>query len=375
MSRIKNVADFISRAVAVHGDKYDYSRVVYTGRHNKIVIVCPIHGEFLQTPANHYKGFGCSECSKEARDEKQVANAIYYRKQIIDKFISVHGEYYDYHLMEYCDAKTKVRILCPIHGEFWQTPDGHISGNGCPMCAKNRKDDKNSFIKKAQEAHGYFYEYSKVVYMGSRAKIEIVCPIHGEFWQRPSSHTSGAGCPKCASAKQAKASATDVATVLAHFQRVHADTYDYSEVHYTSRRGKVRIRCKVHNIEFMQAPAKHIAGTGCPLCGEYGFQKGKPGLLYYIKIKSHNLWKIGITNRKVEERFNKRDLMNIEVLWVKSYENGQDCYDEEQWILRQFKHLQYLGPKVLTSGNTEIFTEDITKLKEYIEHTPDFTVA
>ena len=96
------------------------------------------------------------------------------------------------------NCKTKVCIICPIHGEFWQRPDLHLIGKGCLLCANDKKrNNTEEFIEKAKLIHGNKYDYSKVNYIDSKTKVCIICPIHGEFWQNTSSHLRGCGCKSC----------------------------------------------------------------------------------------------------------------------------------------------------------------------------------
>ena len=105
-----------------------------------------------------------------------------------------------------------------------------------------------------------------------------------------------------------------------------------------------------------------MKGAGCPSCAITGFDKNKPAILYYLKITTDTnqvLYKIGITNRTVNERFNLTDLSKIEIIKQKLYDNGQDALDWETKLKRMYKEYQYKGPDILSSGNTELFTEDI----------------
>jgi hypothetical protein len=245
--------------------------------------------------------------------------------------------------------------MCREHGEFWQTPASHVNNrNNCPTCVGNTQSTTEEFTIKATQVHVGVYDYSLVDYIGAHTKVHIMCREHGEFWQTPASHLGGGGCPQCADNTK---STTEL--FIGKALLIHGNYYNYDDVEYSNRCTKVLINCKTHGV-FLQSPAKHLNGQGCPQCGEYGFQKAKPGTLYYLKVKDHDLWKIGITNLTVEARFPKKDLAKLDVIWTKTYENGQDCYDEEQRILQNFKQLQYRGPDILTSGNTELFTEDIS---------------
>ena len=118
-------------------------------------------------------------------------------ESFITKAKEVHGDKYDYSKVEYVNNSTKVCIICPIHGEFWQIPNNHLSGNGCNKCSGNDKLNTESFITKAKEVHGDKYDYSKVEYINARTKVCIICPVHGEIMIIPNKHLKGYGCNKC----------------------------------------------------------------------------------------------------------------------------------------------------------------------------------
>ena len=189
--------EFIRKSKQIHGDKYDYSEVVYDTCMKKVKIICPEHGEFWQTPNMHLRRNGCPKCG--------IMKAKIIRQKSIEQFIQeakeIHGDKYNYSNVEYNGTESKVCIICPEHGEFWQTPHAHISKRkpqGCPNCGGTKKLTGEYFINKAKEIHGDKYDYSKVEYKNTRTKICIICPEHGEFWQTPHAHISGkAGCPIC----------------------------------------------------------------------------------------------------------------------------------------------------------------------------------
>lgn len=129
--------DFIKKAKAIHGDKYDYSKTVYVNQKTDVIITCPLHGDFKQRPNNHYMGAGCPVCSGNKKPDTD---------SFIEKAKAIHGDKYDYSRVVYKNNKTPVEIICPIHGVFKQTPDKHLSGQGCPMCAGEKLENTN--IKK-----------------------------------------------------------------------------------------------------------------------------------------------------------------------------------------------------------------------------------
>lgn len=107
---------------------------------------------------------------------------------------------YDYSKVKYHNRKTKIEIICPVHGSFFQDPTHHLegkNGKGCSKCAGNLKYDTISFIKKVKEVHGDLYDYSLVEYKNIKTKIIIICKKHGKFMQTPHHHLSGKGCSSC----------------------------------------------------------------------------------------------------------------------------------------------------------------------------------
>ena len=198
MTKRLTTAEFVKKAIEVHGDKYDYSKVEYMGTHKNVCIICPEHGEFKQTPANHLNGRGCPKCSRESC-QKNLSST---KEEFINKAREVHGDKYDYSKVDYTNANTHVCIICPEHGEFKQTPSMHLSGNGCPKCGiesmqKKQSSTTEEFINKAREIHGGKYDYSKVQYVNSHTDVCIICPEHGEFKQTPNKHLMWQGCPNC----------------------------------------------------------------------------------------------------------------------------------------------------------------------------------
>lgn len=185
---------FIEKAKKVHGNKYGYSKVEYKGIKYKIVIICPIHGEFLITPDNHLRGQGCPKCSK-------LYN--YTTEEYVEKLKEKYGDEYDYSITQYVNVKTKIKYICPKHGIIEQLPGNHMR-YGCPLCGKEEgikairnKTTTENFIIKARKIHDNKYDYSNVKYINGYTEVEIICPIHGVFRQKPNKHLCGQGCPIC----------------------------------------------------------------------------------------------------------------------------------------------------------------------------------
>ena len=163
---IMTTEEFIHRAKQVHGDKYDYSKVDYVNAKTKVCLVCPKHGEFYIRPDNVlFSHQGCPKCYDERRSQAQLKPVA----QFIEEATKVHGGLYEYHKVEYKGDKTKVCIVCPIHGDFWQTPSNHLKGKGCPYCAGNAKKWNKETCE--QEARKYEYIFDFRVRAGAACNV------------------------------------------------------------------------------------------------------------------------------------------------------------------------------------------------------------
>lgn len=256
-------SEIIEKFQQVHGNKYDYSQVDYVNSTKKVKIICPDHGEFLQYPFNHIKGVGCPSCGGNKRltteeykkqlrlkykDSDIILDKVKYvnnhtmvtlicpehgeferlpsslsqnmecpecqKQRLHDKFVKpqhevlrdfrfIHGYKYDYTHMNYVNSETKIKIICPDHGEFEQTPGDHSQGQGCPVCSTIAMWDTRgrmtteTWIDKANVTHGGIYDYSESEYAGAHEKVRIICKKHGVFYQDASAHINGQGCPEC----------------------------------------------------------------------------------------------------------------------------------------------------------------------------------
>ena len=267
---------FIEKAQKVHGDKYDYSKVEYINSHSKVCIICKEHGEFWQKPNHHLHGCGCPKCKGE-----KIKNRC---RKTVEQFIAdaknIHGTKYDYSKVDYKGNSIKVCIICKEHGEFWQKPLDHLHGHGCPKCkGENSNLTTEEFIKRAKEVHGDRYDYSKVEYKGTKIKVCIICPIHGEFWQLPILHLKGHGCIRCNNGSKPMTQEEFIEKA----REIHGNKYDYSKVKYERSDKKVAIICPKHG-EFFQTPHAHLRKAGCPICSESLLERAVAELL-----KKHNI--------------------------------------------------------------------------------------
>ena len=253
----RTTEQFIEKAKAIHGDKYDYRKVDYINSTTKVTITCPVHGEFEQTPSDHLRSSGCYKCG--------VVSRTFSKDKFIEKAREVHGDKYDYSKVDYINSGTKVTITCPVHGDFEQVANNHLRGVTCYRCSKERVSNilvfsKDKFIEKARKVHGDKYDYFMTYYTNSWTKVIVTCRKHGEFEQSPRTHLRGGGCPKCSNSHQ---HTTEEWVILA--KDIHGDKYDYSKVEYTTSKTKVTITCPIHG-DFEQTPNNHLNGTGCSKC-------------------------------------------------------------------------------------------------------------
>jgi len=280
-------------------------------------------------------------------------------ENLIEKSKKIHNNRYDYSLTNFINESTKIKIICPVHGVFEQNPRNHQRGRGCRSCSKeNAVLDGTKVIKHFKTIHGDKYDYSLVDYQKSSIKVKIICQEHGTFEQTPSNHKKGQGCKKCANIKAKYDNTITNNQAILNFTNVHGDKYDYSLVKYKSKKRKVKIICQKHGV-FEQTPSNHKLGEGCPECSISGFSTKKSAILYYLKFKNVDLYKIGVTNRSVGKRFSVEERAKFNVVKIFDFVNGQKCYDTEQAILSHFKEFRYDGTPLLKSGNTEIFIKNI----------------
>lgn len=308
---------FIQKAVAIHGDKYDYSKTIYQHSMQPLTITCRTHGDFLVRPNNHLSSKqGCQKCSKRYH---------YSQEEFVQEANRIHGSKYDYSRVIYVNNKTKVDILCPKHGVFSQLPATHTcKGGGCKRCANEHhagqyhKKDTSWFTKRGREIHGDKYDYSKVEYHRYHDKVEIVCPDHGSFFQTAGSHIHNkSGCPTCS---------------------------------YKDYEG----------------------GYGRKRFDNHPELKNRDALLYVIRVfkEGECFIKIGITQKTVYDRFNINNRLpyDYEELYT---ERGKlyDLFVKEQHVKKQFKRHKHV-PSTKFNGHSECFREESTSnLLSYLRGT------
>lgn len=261
---------FIEKANIIHKDKFDYSLLNESfDCMSKVKIICPVHGVFEQHSNRHLQGDGCKKCSLEKRKIT--------KEYFISESTKLHNNKYDYTKINYINYNTKVKIICPIHGEFEQSPKQHLNKKqGCKKCQNDFcKLDLQKFIDKSNKIHNNKYNYSLVKYINSHTKVKIICSVHGIFEQKPNTHLNKCGCAKCAIENKCD----DKLIFIEKANIIHNNKYNYSLVEYKNNHTKVRIICQKHG-EFVQRPNIHLQGCGCPHCNE---SKGEKRILSHLK--------------------------------------------------------------------------------------------
>lgn len=259
---------FIEHAMKKHNGKYSYEKTVVVDRNKPVIITCPEHGDFLQTPRDHISGKGCHECGKKGSREAKQKDTAYF----INKAKKIHGDKYDYSKVKYTKAKEKVTIICPTHGEFQQTPCTHLGGAGCPHCkAELRKErakwTEENFMKLAKEKYGDSIDFSKTKFVNSSTLTTFICKKHNlEFSRTPSQLIYKYGCPQCGKERIGQVYKKSYQQFLEEAKAVHGDTYTYYEDSYTKGSGKVKMKCNKCGNVFEQGVYLHVNGGGCPKC-------------------------------------------------------------------------------------------------------------
>jgi len=202
---------FIADAVAKFGDKFDYSKVRYVGQIKHVEIACPEHGAFFQTPSRHLQSkFGCPECGVVVRAGKKLdKGGITFEENFRKKFAGTLEL-----LSEYSSVKAPIKVRCRRHDiVFETTPDRlNVSKYGCPSCASELRGEavrltSEEFKTRAMAKFGDQFDLSQVKYIKNTEKVQIGCPIHGEFASTPANFlSSNHGCPKCGKLRMGYAS-------------------------------------------------------------------------------------------------------------------------------------------------------------------------
>lgn len=267
------IEEFLTKANKKHNNKFvcGYSKVVYKNSDTPVIIICPEHGEFTQTPYHHLKGkFACNKCAIKDSVKNRTKDDNIFLEEIKNLF----GDKFDYAKVNYINSRTDVILICNKHNkEFKINPTFLlISKFACPDCVTDNKKiclskPLDEFIEEANEKHKnkFVDGYSKVEYVNIKTDVIIICPEHGEFVMTPYQHlNSPTGCQKC-SGKYKKNTEEFIEEAI----KIHPNNLDdYSQVEYINSHANVIIYCKKHNKNYTQTPSVHLNGGRCKNCGD-----------------------------------------------------------------------------------------------------------
>lgn len=192
----KTTEMFKGELYSIYGDKYNLDNVVYVNASTPVKLVCSKHGVFEKNPKVLLRGHGCVLCGNESAARKLSEQKRYTQDDFVRISKEKHYDRYDYSQSEYVDSSSKVYIICPEHGGFWQIAGEHMKGAGCPKC-KGYNKSTDEFKEQLKKVHGDTYILDKVEYINATTKVCMVCKKHGEFYALPNNILRGQGCPNC----------------------------------------------------------------------------------------------------------------------------------------------------------------------------------
>lgn len=193
-SNLRTTESFINECTSIHNNRYTYESTVFIDLKSKVIVTCPVHGDFKVDARSHLKGSKCGKC----------VGLGWTTEMFTDEANRIHSNKYDYSNTIFKSFKSKLEIVCPEHGLFLQTPMAHLKSSiGCLKCARefignNRRKSTEEFVSEACDVHANKYDYTKVTYSTSETPVTIICPVHGDFEQTPGNHLQGHGCHCCA---------------------------------------------------------------------------------------------------------------------------------------------------------------------------------
>ena len=256
--------EFIRKCEEKHPNKLDYSKTVYVNLKTPSIFICKTcKSEFTRDPAHMLgegRGHGCIVCNGGVKDDLPT---------FIAKAKQTHGNKYKYHLVEYINSLTKVKIECDKGHIFEQTPNHHIGGDGCRKCRGYYRTTED-FITLSKEKYGEgVFDYSKAVFVDMKTRLTLICKKKHEFNAVPEIHLredSLGGCIECAKILSKERMSYTQEQWIGLAQIKHNNFYDYTKIVYASSQKNVIIICPKHG-EFEQTPAQHLGGAGCRACG------------------------------------------------------------------------------------------------------------
>lgn len=298
------------------------------------------------------------------------------QEDFVSRAATKHNNKYDYSEAVYINSHTKVVIVCPSHGKFEQLPYSHLKGEGCAACSGKQRTSQEDFIRRAKQAIGDQYDFSRAVYKNLSTPVVVSCPIHGDFTKPPKLILQqNRGCPACGQERYKEKVKNTTLTTQQFIDRaavVHESKYSYDHVVYINSGTKVQIRCNIHG-NFLQTPTNHLSGQGCPKCGDIrsggcgGYtdqlfdadpdKKEHPAILYLMEVSrdKERFVKVGITTKTIKERFDRVEYkgMTFTPICIK-YMSLYEAFCVERKIIESLKGSRFFS-NTKFSGYTECF--------------------
>ena len=356
-SRTKSIDDFISVSKNLHKDKYDYSKVDYKNTHSNVTIICLKHGEFQQSPHNHLKGRGCLTCYYDKDDKQNFKEKFKFKSNKLYNFkydySKVHYKNIHTKVIIICPEHGEFLQSPNNHqrGHECFKCTGHVKVTLEKFLERSKEHHGNK----------YDYSKVKIdEKVNNQSKLKIICPIHGEFKQRMMTHVKGRGCEECSFKLISERQSFSKEDFVEKSRKIHGDTYNYDKVDYKTMVIDVIIICKEHG-EFKQQPFIHSVGSGCPLCSDYGFHIDKKSIFYIRKITLNGKvgLKYGITNqmdgnRERQQIRGMKRFDSFETIYKSPiFETGEKVLELENIIKNKFGKKGYFTFKEMEDGFTE----------------------
>jgi hypothetical protein len=265
----KDTKWFIKHSQKIHGKKYNYSKVKYLNYYTPIKILCNrCNNFFIQMAGNHLSGCGCPECGgtqkitkKEFIKRSKAKFKNRYDYSLIKTLKNISSK-----ISLICKKHGKLKIVAweHLHSNNGSCVKCHIEKLKIIHVLK-----KEDFVKRATKIHKEKYNYSKVPKISNgKTRVKIICPIHGIFLQSKGSHLCGHGCPKCKSKTIGDKSRLNIKKLIRKAKKIHNNFYDYSCVKYYSCDKPVIIGCPDHG-KFSMPMYSHINQKSiCPRCSK-----------------------------------------------------------------------------------------------------------
>lgn len=271
----------IENILSLYRSRFTNSKLIfdkseYVNSHTKMIVTCPIHGDFEIRSSDLLTGTGCPKCGGTKK---------YNTEEFIEKANYVHNGYFTYEKCKYEGSNKKVIVTCPIHGDFSVKANNHLIGYNCPKCSKEhitheitkieqinastKKITNEEFKQKVIDKYGDKYILDKVEYINNRTKITVTCREHGDFEITPNHLMLNRGCPLCSKNKR-----KETETIRNDIKTVHGDSIDTSMIEYNGIHGNVLLKCNKCGNLFYATPANVIhQATACPYCNESHMEK------------------------------------------------------------------------------------------------------